>query len=105
MTDYPLPVERLTPDKAVRLVCPRCAFERDATEEEIGLCAGLGSCGKCSPAGDGPGRWSFLTWKYQEADRCKGCGELGWFPETLNSCCSRPCMLQAEYAETLGRAS
>lgn len=40
---------------------------------------------------------------YELADTCGGCGALGHYAPALNHCCSRACMLQAEYAESLKR--
>jgi hypothetical protein len=95
MAEFPIPVERLTPSRAVRLTCGSdCGYERDATEEEISLCDALPHCPTCD------GGW--LEWKYAEADKCPSCGRVGWWETPYDDgSCSRVCHLQAEYAATL----
>lgn len=89
---YPILVERFTGDQVTALGCQSCGWQRQATEGEIGLFDGLGMCDEC-------GGW--LEWAYFEVDPCPGCGELGFFEKSLGYCCSRRCMLQAEYARAL----
>jgi hypothetical protein len=43
-----------------------------------------------------------IVMKYDEGERCKSCRKLDYsMPRELNGCCSRKCMLQAEYAKSL----
>lgn len=89
---YPILVEHLGSDQALRIACQTCAWETTITADDIRNERNY-ACGAC-------GGWA--DYKYEEADhKCAGCGELGFFASTLNYCCSRVCMLQAEYAETL----
>lgn len=98
---FPIPVERLDEHTARLLACNVCGRCRPATTDEIGMSDALGFCP------DRCGGW--LEWAYEEADKCPGCGKLGWFRvalrstdvEPLNGACSRVCMLQAEYAASL----
>lgn len=92
MAHFPRLVERWRGKQATTLYCEQCERTRQATEDEIGLREGLPPCGHC----DG-----MLDWAYHEADRCKGCGKLGFWDKALGYCCSRRCQLQAEYAATL----
>jgi hypothetical protein len=88
---YPILVERLTGDQALRIACQVCPWETTITAEEIRNERNYG-CPQCGGSAD---------YKYEEADKCPNCGRLGFFSPVLNHCCSRVCMLQAEYAETL----
>jgi hypothetical protein len=93
----PIPVERWEGDQITLLACEKCGAARQAVPDEIGLSDGLGACPESC------GGW--LWWAYMEADKCGGCGALGWFDDALKHCCSRACMLQVEYAQTLGGAA
>jgi hypothetical protein len=94
---FPAPVERFGKDEATLLACGRCGAARQADPDELGMIDGLGVCPEeC-------GGW--MEWAYQEADKCPGCGALGWFADELDGACSRRCMLQAEYAKTLAAAT
>lgn len=96
---FPLPVERYTGDQARTLGCERCGFERVATGDEVASYSEPEYHLFCE-CGEG------LCWKYQEADRCPGCGRLGWWHTPYESnACSRACHFQAEYAQPLATAS
>ena len=106
MSEYPILVawEDFKGAKASTLGCARCGFTRQATEDEIGLSDGLPPCPACcDPKATDVREWPFLTWKYEAADRCPGCGTLGFYDSRspLKGSCSRRCMLQAEYAASL----
>lgn len=89
---YPILVELLTGDQALVIVCQSCNAEMTIGAEDIRNEEDYG-CARC-------GGWA--VYKYVEADhKCPNCGELGFFSAALEHCCSRSCMLQAEYAKTL----
>jgi hypothetical protein len=92
MNRYPILVEKWTGTQALTIVCETCHTE-DVIEGDDLLNEGLYSC----PRSCG----GMAVMKYEEAERCKGCGALGFWEEPLGFCCSRRCMLVAEYAETL----
>lgn len=93
---YPILVEQYTAKQALTIVCEACHAEAVIHADDI-LNEGLFAC----PAGC-PGS---ATYKYEEADRCGGCGRLGFYDIALKHCCSRACMLQTEYAATLKGAT
>lgn len=90
---YPILVERFDDKHPADLaVCEGCGKtgKWDPTEgDPYDLCAKCESCGEQ------------VVFKYMEADKCGGCGELGFHAAELGGCCSRACMLQAEYAAAL----
>ena len=89
---YPILVEKLTPEQALRIVCQRCGAEEEIGEDEI-LNDAVYACPKnCGGA---------AIYKYEWADKCPGCGKLGFYEKVLDGCCSRVCQLQAEYAKEL----
>lgn len=91
---FPIPVERWdAKHPATLLACNSCGEAREADPDEMCTTEPASYCPKRC------GGW--MEWAYTEADKCGGCGELGWFDKRLKHCCSRKCMLQAEYAETL----
>lgn len=92
MSGYPIPVENFDGDKALTIICETCRGEAVIDADEI-LTEGLYRC----PRGCG----GTAVMKYEVADRCKGCGKLGWFSGGPSGCCSRACALQAEYAAML----
>lgn len=104
MSDFPVLVERYTAEQALTIVCERCYAEAVIDADDL-LNEGLYEC----PADTERARRasteercrSSAVMKYEEADKCKGCGELGFFDKVLGYCCSRKCMLQAEYAAQL----
>ena len=92
MTNYPILVERYDAKHPADLaVClGKCGREwiYDPSEgDPHDLCL------ECACGGA-------IDFKYLAADKCGGCGSLGFYPK-LNGCCSRKCMLQAEYAASL----
>jgi hypothetical protein len=99
VSDYPILVERWGKKApSDRVVCERChaEFSHDPSEgDPYDLCLRHGNptVGECGGQ---------LVYKYAEADKCGGCGKLGFYDTKLSHCCSRKCMLQAEYAATLG---
>lgn len=92
MSGYPILVERWTGDQALTIVCERCGAEAVLAPAGL-LTEGLYQCPDGCPGA--------AVMKYDEADRCGGCGTLGYHSPTLDHCCSRRCQLQAEYAATL----
>jgi hypothetical protein len=107
MTRYPILVERFSGKQALVIVCESCHTEAVLVADEL-LNEGLYECPAntelartASTATRCPG---YACMKYDEAERCGGCGRLGFYDDKLAGCCSRKCMLQAEYAATL-RAS
>ena len=93
MTEYPILVKKWDakhpPDLAV---CEKCHHEErydpaEGTPEDVMTCS---ACGAFA-----------MTSKYDVGSECKGCGKLGYFEKVLNYCCSRRCMLQREYLESL----
>jgi hypothetical protein len=79
-------------DQALTIICERCAAEAVIDADDI-LNDDLYAC----PAGC-PGSAGM---KYWQADPCVNCGKLGFWSDRLKRCCSRSCMLQAEYAASL----
>jgi hypothetical protein len=101
MPDYPILVARWDEKHpATQAVCTRCeaTFEWDPSEgDPVDLCSkhGNASAGECGGQ---------IVMKYDEGMTCPNCGKLDYtMPDGLNGCCSRKCMLQAEYAEQLRR--
>jgi hypothetical protein len=88
---YPILVERLNSDQALVIVCERCHWETEIGPEDIRNEMNY-TCSRCR----GP-----AVYKFEEAERCPNCGEMGHYSKALNYCCSRVCMLQAEYAKEL----
>lgn len=79
------------------LCCSRCDWSREATVDECGYAEPMYmDDAHCRHCGNG------LEWKYAEGDACRGCGKLDFsHPRELKGCCSRRCLLQAEYAAAL----
>jgi hypothetical protein len=105
---YPILIERYRGNQAMTIVCERCHAEAvidadDLVNDDLYECpADTELSRKASPA---PRCRGYACMKYVEADRCKSCRKLGFFEDALNGCCSRVCMLQAEYAESLKGAA
>lgn len=95
MPDYPILVERLKGDQALRIVCYEgCKWEMNITPEQIRNEQNY-LCPQCR---------GWAGYKYEEADhKCPNCGKLGFFPDSVKPCCSRVCVLQQEWAQTLER--
>lgn len=95
---YPILVENLVGDKALTIVCEGCHAEDVITDDDI-LSDGYYRCPKRCGSGH-------AVYKYEFGQKCKGCGRMDFsMPDSLAGCCSRKCMLQAEYAETLRGAA
>lgn len=91
---YPRLTEAFRDGQATRLACNGCGVTWQGTFEEVSsVMAWPYACPKC-------GKFEVVV-AYDLADRCKGCGRLGFYHEDLDFCCSRRCMLIAEYAEFL----
>lgn len=112
MSVYPILVERWTGAQALTIICERCHAERviDADEisnEDIYECPGDRELGRAASTVERC-RGSAMM-KYLQAEKCRGCGKLGFFGDPhcagLEGCCSRRCQLQAEYAATLRGAA
>ncbi len=92
---YPILVEKFgIRANSLKLGCDACGYSwmpKDVDEHlaavDYGFCPRCGS-GEIFPA-------------YDTAPKCGGCGKLGYHEKQLNYCCSRTCMLQVEYAESL----
>ncbi len=80
------------------LRCTDCGFERHCTEDEMGITELVAPCDKR------PDCLGWLDWRWLAVGWCRNCGVIGPHDhEALRGCCSRACMLQWEYAESLGR--
>lgn len=89
---YPILVERYNGKQGITIVCERCHAERVIDADELNN-EDLYDCPvQCGGS---------ACMKYAEADKCPSCGKLGFWHGTLGGCCSRVCMLQAEYAKAL----
>lgn len=95
---YPILVDRWDDKHPADLaVCTRCdaTFTVDPSEgDPYDLCT---THGNPTLPGDCGGQ---IVMKYDQGDRCKGCGKLD-YSMPLAGCCSRKCQLQAEYAASL----
>jgi hypothetical protein len=87
----PILVKRYIGDQSAILRCD-CGHEWVETDAD-NLCCDWHVCPACGS--------TEAQFKYIEADPCKNCGTLGFHEEALGYCCSRVCMLQAEYAKSL----
>lgn len=89
---YPILVERLEGDQALRIHCQVCDWGAVITPEEIRNERNY-VCSACGGPAD---------YKYEEADfKCPNCGKLGFTKVDDCHCCSRRCSLQWEWAQTL----
>lgn len=101
MMEYPILVAEWKGDQALTIVCEKCGAEVVLDPDEL-LNEGLYEC----PADTELSRRASTArrcrgsavMKYEQADKCQSCGKLGFW---LNGCCSRRCLLQAEYAKQL----
>lgn len=92
MRRFPRLVERFTGRQATALGCNECGRTSQVPPEAI-LASYEWANARCPRCGS-----HRTDVAYEEAPRCGGCGRLGhWVPE-LDSCCSRRCQLQKEYA-------
>lgn len=89
--EFPILVDRYRRDQSVTVICTLCLAEK-----VVGLADGVGLDGqtRCVCGGE-------TTFKYIEARVCPSCRKVGFWPAELAGCCSRACMLQAEYAKSL----
>jgi hypothetical protein len=92
--NFPILVDRYQGNQGRTVICTLCLAEK--VVGDIGDVIGEEGEGAC-PVGCG----GDTVFKYVEADRCPSCGKLGFWDRALDRCCSRKCMLQAEYARTL----
>lgn len=93
MEKYPILVERYEGNESVTIVCTSCDTQELLDPSDLNHDAQW-PCEKC------PGTMIFM---YEEADRCPNCQRLGFYSDfPTKGCCSRVCMLQMEYAESLG---
>lgn len=104
MNEYPILVARWDAEHPADLaVCTRCGYERtwDPSEGDPYDCC-IKHEGKLTDGCHGQ-----IVMKYDEGDSCRNCGKLDYpLPRGLQGCCSRRCLLQWEYAESLkARAS
>lgn len=100
MTEYPILVENFDAKHPADLaVCTKChaTFTVDPGEgDPYDMCT---KHGNPTVPGDCGGQ---IVMKYDVGYRCKSCRKLDWsMPDGLKGCCSRRCMLQFEYAESL----
>lgn len=91
--EFPILVDQYKGEQGATVICTLCLAEKVVC---MGDGTGLEGESPC-PAGCG----GDAVFKYIEADRCLSCGKLGFWDRALGRCCSRACMLQAEYAKTL----
>jgi hypothetical protein len=110
VTEYPILVERWSDDQALTIICERCYAEAVLDPDEL-LNEGLYEC----PADTELSRRASTerrcrgsaVMKYDEGDKCEGCGKLGYWHgvrmSPIDGCCSRRCKLQAEYASVLAK--
>lgn len=93
MSGYPILIADWTGKQAMTIVCESCHAEAVITDDDLQN-EGLYSCPKhCG---------GLAVYKYEQADKCGGCGKLGFYDSKINDgCCSRVCQLQAEYAKDL----
>jgi hypothetical protein len=97
--DYPIPVAEYTGDQALTIVCESCGAEGVIAANGI-LNDGVYQCPSVTEYVAGWYRGCAVH-MFAEADRCPGCGRLGWYGDAPEKACSRACALQAEYAKTL----
>jgi hypothetical protein len=100
--EYPILVRDLKPEQALVIICEKCHTEETIGPDDL-LNEGLYMCPQ-NAYGEPLVCDGTAIMKYEPADPCKGCGKLGFWGclnDPLNGCCSRACMLQAEYAESL----
>jgi hypothetical protein len=100
---YSILVERYRGNQALRIVCERCAATRVIDGDDIKN-EGIYACPR-DTASDANFCGGLAVHMYAEADRCPSCRRLGFYEERLAYCCSRACMLQADYAKTLENRS
>lgn len=92
---YPVLVEDFEDQQAFTLGCNNCGdtwVEPDpddffAAVECLAFCPSCGSPNTCEA--------------YVAADKCRNCGELGFYGQMPGHCCSRVCRLQWEWYEEL----
>ena len=109
MTEYPILVADFTGERALTIICERCGAEEVIHADDI-LNEGLYQCPadteRARRASTEPRCMGGAGMKYEQGDRCEGCGKLGFWtgphPTPIDGCCSRKCKLQAEYAASLG---
>lgn len=93
--EYPILVKDFAvPGDALRVACTDCdhTWKADDVDDYISW-IDFRDCPHCG---------SFaLVPMYEEAPACNNCGKLGYWESVLEYCCSRACMLQAEYAKKL----
>jgi len=106
-TEYPILVAEWTGDQPLAIVCERCGTEAVIGPDDL-LNEGLYECPadteRARRASTDPRCRGSAVMKYEQADQCPNCKALGFYRREVNAgCCSRSCMLQAEYAATLAR--
>ena len=90
----PILVESLSAKQVRRLRCENCGYERDCNLPDELNQEDTYDCPAC-------GAWS-MHFKYVQADSCANCKKLGhWDRIGGRLVCSRVCLLQLEYGETL----
>lgn len=83
---------------ATMLRCTDCGLERHCTEDEMGVTELVAPCDKR------PDCHGWLDWRWMAVGWCRNCGKIGPHDgRELRGSCSRACLLQWEYAESLGR--
>lgn len=93
--EWPVLVEHYEGHQALTIICEACYAEEIIHASDL-LNDGLYSCPRRC------GGYAFH--KYEEADACRSCKTLSHDIDPsgpLKGCCSRVCLLQAEYAESL----
>ncbi len=91
---YPILVERLDSSNALVMGCNGCGRQVKIDDPDRFIEAvDCGSCPHCDAFSD------FVP-AFEPGSRCKGCGKMA-IEQPVDGCCSRRCVLQAEYAARL----
>ena len=95
--EYPILVTRLSAEQSLRIVCNDCEhyWDADNPEDYIEQVDATFQCWNCRSLDVGP--------MYEQGQSCLNCGKMGHWADVLKGCCSRPCVLQHEWALELER--
>ena len=81
------------PNASLQLGCNGCGHVWSEADPEDAMAKN--ECGVCPRCGTFD-----IAFRYEEGVACKNCGKLD-HEMPVEGCCSRACLLQAEYAKTL----
>lgn len=93
---WPVIVESLNVETATAIYCASCGWTGTHEDPSEGPISDVGSCPECKLSGT-------LDYCYEPGERCV-CGKLAIdlpYRDDYGRYCSRPCLLQAEYARGL----